>query len=310
MTAPHRRFTHSRTGILFAAGFVALTLSGCAATTAEVAATSEPTEVIQGLNEFASVEPDVDSVALLPADLAAAGEFTVVMNAGSAPTKFFADDNETIIGVNADIARLLGKTLGLTTTIEDVQFDGIIPALQADRYDVAVSSMAVTEERTAVLDMIDYAHWGSSMLVVAGNPDNISVDDLCGVTVAVQQGSIQQAKTIPNLSIEMCGTADGIVQVVLPSQQDAVTQLSSGRVEAVIADTPVLGYAASQAPTRFEIGGEINSSAVTIAAPKGSDFTPALEAAMQHVLTLPEYQEVMAVWGMANAGITETSLHN
>jgi len=310
MTAPRRRSTHSRTGMLFAAGFVALTLSGCAATTAEVAAPSEAAEVIQGLNEFASITPDADSVALLPADLAEAGEFTVVMNVGSAPTKFFADDNETIIGVNADIARLLGKTLGLTTTIADVQFDGIIPALQADRYDVAVSSMGVTDERTEVLDMIDYAHWGSSMLVAAGNPDDVSVDDLCGVTIAVQQGSLQQAITVPELSTDMCGTPDGIVQVVLPSQQDSITQLSSGRVQGVIADTPVLGYAVSQAPTRFELGGEINSAPVTIAAPKGSDFTPALEAAMQYILSLPEYQEVMAIWGMTDAAITETSLHS
>jgi len=44
----------------------------------------------------------------------------VVMNVSSAPVEFYATDNKTIIGLNADLARAIGKVLGVPIDIQDV----------------------------------------------------------------------------------------------------------------------------------------------------------------------------------------------
>ncbi|WP_104190652.1 transporter substrate-binding domain-containing protein [Cryobacterium sp. Y82] len=292
---------------------LALVLVGCASTppasapVASGAGTSERADFA----EFGDVAEFAAAVDLLPASVIDGGKLTVVMNVSSAPTKFYAEDNSTIVGLNADISRLIGKTLGLDVEINDVQFDGIIPALEGERYQLAVSSMATSPERISVLDMIDYASWGSALAAASGNPDELTLDNLCGQNIAVQMGSYQESTTIPTLSKAACEDLGkpAINMVILPSQQDALIQLTAGRVVGVIADGPVLSYATVQQPDRFEVIAEINPSTVSLATKKNSELTAAVQSAMQHVLTLPEYTEALSKWGIDTAAISEATLH-
>lgn len=242
----------------------------------------------------------------LPERVKQAKKVTVVMNVSSAPTKFRAEDNTTIVGLNPDIAQALGKLLGVEVAIEDVQFDGIIPGLQSKRYDMAVSSMAPSAERIKVLDMVRYGAWGTSLAVQQGNAKKLDTKNLCGSSVAVQQGSIQHTQRLPDLSNE-CTKAGkpAINQVVLPDQTAAILQLTTGRIDAVLADSPILAWAAKQRPGTIELVDEMNKGAVDIALPKDSDLTPAVQAAMQNLIQRPEYKQIYAKWGMDNTVVTE-----
>lgn len=253
------------------------------------------------LDDFADVQKDEAIAATVPASVRDSG-MTVVMNVSSAPSKFFATDNFTIIGLNPDVARALGRVIGVDVKIQDVQFDGIIPGLQAKRYDLAVSSMAPSADRVQVLDMIEYASWGTSLAVKAGNPANVRVDTMCGKKIAVQQGSIQNTKRIPehNAKCKSAGQPD-IEQVVLPDQTAALLQLSTGRVDGVLADTPVLGWAAKQRPGSIELVDEIHKSPVAVALPKGSELTPAVQKGLQKLMGMPEYAQMFEKWGMSDA---------
>lgn len=224
------------------------------------------------------------------------------MNVSSAPTKFRASDNTSIVGLNPDVSRALGRVLGVTIDLQDVQFDGIIPGLQAKRFDVAVSSMAPSADRVKVLDMIRYAAWGTSLAVQSGNPQKLSVDAMCGKKIGVQQGSIQNTKRIPELS-QKCTDAGkpAIEQIVLPDQTSALLQLSTSRVDGVLADTPVLAWAVKQRPGTIDLAGEINRSSVAIALPKDSDLTPAVQAGLQALMKTPDYQKIFDKWGMSDS---------
>ena len=288
--------------VTMATALVALFVAGCG-DTSDPEAASDPIQQFDAFTDVAKVD---SAAALVPQRISSTGKLTVVMNVSSAPTKFFATDNKTIIGLNPDLARALGRVLGLEVTIADVQFDGIIPGLTSGRYDVAISSMAPSAERVAALDMVRYGAWGTSLAVAAGNPAGLRLNTLCGHTLAVQQGSVQHLQRLPELS-DACVAAGGppIQPVVLPDQTTALLQLSSSRVEAVLADTPVLAWAAEQRPGSIELVDEMNRTGVAVAAAKGSDLTPALEAGLTALMATPTYHRIFDKWGMGDSAVDE-----
>jgi polar amino acid transport system substrate-binding protein len=281
--------------------------SGSADTATPGASASNQTDDIS-----VNVAVDEDARALLSQSAKDKGTLTVAMELKYPPTTFLAEDGRTPIGFNPDMSRLIAKKLGLELEIVDVGFDTIIPALQGNRYDMTVTSMSPTEERVAVVDMIDYFKTGGSVAVAKGNPDGFAVDNLCGKQVVVTKGSIQATKRLPEMSKTQCEDQGkpAIEGIILPSVQDAMTQLASGRIKAIYYDTPSLGWAATQQPTRFEVlSPQVNESTVAVALPKGSELTPAVQAAIQSIMGTPEYQEALRRWGLDGLGISEAKLH-
>jgi polar amino acid transport system substrate-binding protein len=293
------------------AAIAAMGLAACGGGTTETAAAgasaSSQTDDIS-----VNVAVDENARALLPQSAKDKGTLTVAMELKSPPTTFLAEDGHTPIGFNPDMVRLIAKKLGLQLEIVDVGFDTIIPALQGHRYDMTATTMAPTEERVAVVDMIDYFRTGGSIAVAKGNPDGVAVDNLCGREVVVTKGSIQATKRLPEISKKQCEDQGkpAITGIILPSIQDAMTQLASGRIKAIYYDTPALGWAARQQPNRFEVlTPQVNESVVAVALPKGSELTPAVQAAIQSIMGSPEYQTALGRWGLDGLGITEAKLH-
>lgn len=295
--------------IVALAAIVATGLAACgggSAATPEASASSQTDDI------SVDVAVDENARALLPQSATDKGSLVVAMELKYPPTTFLAEDGTTPIGFNPDMSRLIAKKLGLQLEIVDVGFDTIIPSLQGHRYDMTATSMSATPERVAVVDMIDYFKNGSSVAVAKGNPDGYAVDNLCGKQVVVTKGSIQATKRLPELSKSQCEDQGkpAIEGVILPSVQDAMTQLASGRVKAVYYDTPSLGWAATQQPNRFEVlSPQVNESTVAVALPKASELTPAVQAAIQSIMGTPEYEESLRRWGLDGLGIDEAKLH-
>ena len=275
---------------------------------------ASPTEI--GLRDISEgVQPDSKAVSLLPQSYKDKGELTVAADPNYPPTVFLAQDNQTPIGLNPDITRLIGKKLGVKVKFVDAKFDTIIPGLDGGRYDFTVSTMAKTDERLKVLDMIDYFKAGSSIGVNAGNPQKLTNETLCGKNVAVTQGSTGQLLRLPALN-EMTCTSQGkpaINPVTLPNIQEALIQLQSKRIDAILYDTTALAWAQTQQPDSFQmltpplnVGG---TGITAVALKKGSPLTPAMQAAIQSILGTPEYNEALKTWGLEFGGITEAKLN-
>ena len=102
------------------------------------------------------------------------------------------DELKKPTGADIDMARALGKALGVEVEFINMPFDKLIGAVQSGQVDVVISAMTVTPERSAQLDFIPYMEMGSGILVTLGNPKRIrGPKDLCGRTVAVQEGTSQ-----------------------------------------------------------------------------------------------------------------------
>ncbi|MFK4491070.1 polar amino acid transport system substrate-binding protein [Bradyrhizobium sp. USDA 336] len=218
---------------------------GAATWNASASAASEaPALSTTDANDFADVQPVKEVAALLPASTKS---LKVAMNLSTPPNKFLATDGRTPLGTNPDLARLMGRVFGVQVQFANVGFDNIIPGLLSGQFDLSIASMGVTPERTKVLDMIDYAKWGSEAVTLRSS--NADVSNLCGLNVGAQLGSLQLAKLLPELSDECAASGKKPVNIVgLPSQQDALTQLLSGRLDAAFGDTPVMSYAVLKQP--------------------------------------------------------------
>lgn len=139
----------------------------------------------------------------------------------------------------------------MKASFQNVTFDNILGGIQGGKYDMGMSSMTDNKDREGKgFDFVDYFNAGTKVMVASGNPEGItstgSTDlSLCGKKVGVETTTIQETDDIParNKACEAAGKPD-IVKVAQEKQSDVNTSLQSGRVDAVLADSPVVDYAA------------------------------------------------------------------
>lgn len=246
---------------------------------------------------------------LVPAAIAAKGTLTVAADASYAPNEFFAADGKTIIGMDADLAKALGTELGLNVTLQNVTFDSIIPGMAAGKYDLGMSSFTDTKAREQTVDFVTYFTAGSSLMVKAGNPENLSPADLslCGKTVAVEKGTIQESNDVPadTTKCKAAGKA-AVTALSFDDQNGANLALSSGRADGVLADSPVAAYAAQQSGGKFVISGQPYGTApYGIAIPKGNGMAPAVLAALKVLMSNGTYTKILTTWGIQSGAITD-----
>jgi arginine/lysine/histidine/glutamine transport system substrate-binding/permease protein len=115
-------------------------------------------------------------------------------------------------------------------------FDGLIPALQSQTIDAAISGMTITAERAQTVDFSrPYFQSGLAIAVRNENQDEIkSFDDLENKKIAVAIGTTgaQSVQKIPGAEI-----------FTFDNSAIALQELSNGKVDAVVNDAPVTRYA-------------------------------------------------------------------
>ena len=105
-----------------------------------------------------------------------------------------------------------------------------------------------------------YFNAGQSILVATGNPKKITtVNDLCGKTVGVQDGTTE-LDTLNATNKAQC-KANPAKLTVLSAQTDVINLLVTGRVNATFQDSPVTDYYLKLNPGRFQVAGSIVNAA-------------------------------------------------
>ena len=84
---------------------------------------------------------------VLAAGAAHAETLLVGTDAGLAPFEFKDPKTEQIVGFDIDIIKAVAKAVGDEAKIQNMQFAGIIPALQTNMIDVAIAAITITDER-------------------------------------------------------------------------------------------------------------------------------------------------------------------
>ncbi len=116
-------------------------------------------------------------------------ELVMGTNAAFPPYEYYDEDGETIIGIDAEIAKAVADKLGMTLTIKDMEFDSLLTAVQSGAVDVVFAGLTVTDERKESVDFsITYAT-GIQVVIVPEDSKIKTVDDLDGKTIGVQAGT-------------------------------------------------------------------------------------------------------------------------
>jgi polar amino acid transport system substrate-binding protein len=223
-----------------------------------------------------------------------------------APIEFYEEGTQNAEGLDVDLANALAEELGVRAEFINTGFDGIIPALNANRFDLLMSAMTVTADRQKEIDFIPYLSAGTDILVAEGNPKNVkSVEDLSGLTVGVQIATIQvdQLKAA-NDQLKAAGKPE--IRVLTFDQNPlAVEQLRNGRADAVIADSPVVANDALLSNGKLQaLGLAMEAAPYGIGVRKDSTaLKTAVEGALKKLQENGKYDEILAKWGLEGGAL-------
>lgn len=255
--------------------------------------------------------------ARVPAKVKADGKIVVASDASYPPNEFTLEGSSEIIGMDVDLGNAIGKVLGIEVEFVNASFDGILAGLQAGRYELGMSSFTDTKEREQTVDFVTYFEAGTSTMVRKCNPKGIeALEDLCGKTVGAQNGTIQLDQlTKPEAEgslIKTCQDAgkDPVKGQGFPKQTDVNAALQANRIDAYLADTPVVNYAVKTTGNAFEkVGEDTDTAPYGIAIPKASTgMKEAVQGAVQQLISDGNYQKILDNWGLTG-GIEEAKIN-
>ncbi|MGW2671061.1 ABC transporter substrate-binding protein [Streptomyces sp. NPDC001272] len=254
----------------------------------------------------------------LPPAIRTSGSVRVATDVPYAPFEMFVTDGESeLTGLDYDLGQALGAKLGVRFAFTPQKFDGIVPAIQAGKFDAAMSAMTDNKERQAVVDFVDYSQSGSAVMVAKGNPQRIAtLDDLCGKRAAVQAATNQLE--LLNGHQEACkrvGRPDIDIQS-FPKDSDAQLALRSGKVVAQVQTKPAAGWTAKTADggNTFEVvddpaaqggyGASPNGIAVSRKLPQ---LTDAIQKALQALIDDGTVTKIFDKYGVASIAVKEAT---
>jgi len=253
-----------------------------------------------------SLEEDAKIAGMLPADIKSAGVVRVASGVSFPPMEYFAEDNKTVIGFDADLGKALGEVLGVEFKFSNTNFDGIIGGLEADRYDLGLTSMIDKKERQAKVDFVDYLSSGIAFMVAKGNPEGLKDEmDLCGRTVAVEKSATGDI-VADDISADCVKAGKAkLKELPLPEQVGTLQALSSGRADAVLALDLTLAYNVKQQPEAFELPAKpFGLLPVGIPVPKTNpELRDAVQAALVKVQESGTYDELLAKWNLTDQAL-------
>jgi polar amino acid transport system substrate-binding protein len=218
------------------------------------------------------------------------GVLTIGLDDSFPPMEYRNDKNE-LVGFDIDFAEAIGKELGVKVNFVPSAWDGILPGLDAKRFDIVLSSMSVTDERKKQVDFVEYFGAGQIVAVKAGNPLNIqSVEDLKGKVVGVQMGSTGETAA---------DSIEGTKEVKkYNANTDVFNDMGLGRVDAAVIGEMVGRYYMTTRPGVFEVVGEaFQVQPMGIAVRKGdTELREALEQTVQTLKDNGTLSEISQKW--------------
>lgn len=307
----HRRLSGRRVtvAVILVVGSVALgacsSSGGTSSSSTSGSGSATPTAV-------PSVKADAALASKVPAAIKSTGKLTIGTDASYAPAEFFAENGTTITGYDVDLGNAVAARLGLTGDFQNANFDSIIVGVTKNKYNSAMSSFTITAEREKQVNMISYFSAGTTWAAAKGNPSGITPDTACGKTVAVQKATVQADEVLPakDKACKAAGSPAITVQQ-FTLQTDAATAVTSGKADAMLADSPVTGYAIKQTNGKLEQIGEVTDTALqgVLVAKDQAELTTLIQQAIQSLIDDGTYKAILDVWGVGTGAVTQAQLN-
>jgi polar amino acid transport system substrate-binding protein len=199
-----------------------------------------------------------------------------------------------LVGFDIDIANALCEEMKVECEFVTQDWDGMIPALQAGKYDAIIASMSITEERKQKVDFTNkYYNTPPSIGVPKDTKlTGVTKEDLSGILLGAQSSTTHSNYAeahFPDAELKLYPTAD-----------EYKLDLENGRIDAVIEDVVVLSDwlatdngACCKVLSTLKSDPVINGEGAGIALRKGEDeLKDKFNAAIEAILANGKYKEI------------------
>ncbi|MGH8379879.1 ABC transporter substrate-binding protein [Pseudomonas sp.] len=207
------------------------------------------------------------------------------------------DASGQVVGFDKDIGDALCAKMKVECEVVTSDWDGIIPSLLAKKYDFIVSSLSITDERKQAVDFTD-RYYSNKLQFIAPKNSDFKIDktdmdslkaSLKGKTIGTQRATLSGTWLEDNFS-------DDVKAIKLyDTQENAYLDLTSGRVDALLADKFVnYDWLKSDAGKNYEFKGEpvVESDEIGIAVRKNDPLREKLNAALKEIVADGTYKKI------------------
>lgn len=155
-----------------------------------------------------------------------------IASEGAYPPFNYMDQSGQLVGFDLDIANALCAAMEAKCTIVANDWDGMIPGLQANKFDAVIASMAITPEREQQIAFTERYYTTPLAVIVPKDSPITSLEPSAfdGKAVGAQAGTTQG-----NYADDVYGKAGADVKLY-PTADEANADLASGRIDAIAAD--------------------------------------------------------------------------
>ncbi len=225
--------------------------------------------------------------------------------ANEAPYGFTGPDGKTATGESVEVGRAVLKALGVNgLDAQVVDFNGLIPGLNASRFDMVTAGMFINKTRCAAAAFSDPDYTApTAFLVPKGNPKGVTTfDDVKtkGLKLAVLSGAVEQGYAqksgVPDAQVQAFDTQNSLLQAVASNRVDAGA-LTNISLNDVVSKNP--GSAVEVTKGFFPvIDGQQTLSAGAFVFRKGDDaFVTAFNAELKKLHDSGEWLKIAAPFG-------------
>lgn len=192
-----------------------------------------------------------------------------------------------VVGIEVDILNKIAEKMDMELDIQQMDFDSVIPGVQAGKFDVGMSGITVTDKRKENVDFSSVYFMAAQAIVVADGSSITGKADLEGKKVSVQTGTTAE---------EYC-MGNGYEVLAFTANNDAAAALTAGKVDAWVVDNEV---ALAMAP---ELGLTVLDEAMTsepyaFALQKGSDLLAPFNEALDALLSDGTIEQIFQQYGV------------
>ncbi len=192
-------------------------------------------------------------------DVKKAGQIVIATSPDFPP--FETIEGGKVVGIEIEIMEKIAAKLGVELKIEQVNFDSVLPGIQAGKYDVGVSGITINEDRQKNADFTKPYFEAAQVIVVKADSAIASKADLAGKKISVQTGTTAEAYCLGN----------GYEVSAFEANNDAFAALTAGKVEAWVVDNEVAVNMIKDNAAVKKLDENMTTEPYGFAFPKGSD---------------------------------------
>lgn len=232
----------------------------------------------------------VAAASLSFATVSSAADKLKIGTEGAYPPFNLIDSSGAVVGFDIDIAQALCDKMEAECTVVTSDWDGIIPALNAKKFDFLAASMSITDERLQAVDFTD-PYYTNGLQFIAPKSSDFQLDkkSMKGKVIGTQRATIAGHWLEDNFG-------NDISIKFYDTNENAYLDLESGRLDGVLADKFVnWEWLQSDAGANFEFKGEpvFDNDKIAMAVRKGDDeLRERLNTALQEIVEDGTYKAI------------------